>query len=110
MIIDSSLAGGNIVVKQIDGGNVTLTRALRDTPHHWIYWKFRAVFDSVVPVHFRFDDGYALTSRGPAISLDHGKSWNWGAAEFDLTVNADSARHLGAALAHTIRKLLNTNK
>ena len=84
MIIDSSLPGGNIVVKQIDGCNVTLSRELRDTTYHWIYWKFRAVFDSVAIVRFRFDDGYALSSRGPAVSLDHGKSWNWGAAEFDL--------------------------
>ena len=78
MKIDSSLPGGNVVVKQIDGNNVTLNRELRDTPHHWIYWKFRAVFDSTEPACFRFDDGYALTARGPAISHDKGRTWAWG--------------------------------
>lgn len=79
MIIDKSLPGGNILVRQIIGNNVTLNRELRDTPQHWIYWKFRAVFDTTETVHFRFDDGYALSPRGPAVSLDSGQSWQWGA-------------------------------
>ena len=83
MIIDKALPGGNILVKEITGNNITLNRELRDTPNFWIYWKFRAIFDGTAPVHFRFDDGFALSSRGPAISLDHGKSWQWG-TDFNL--------------------------
>ena len=77
MIIDSSLPGGNIIVKDVDGNNVTLNHDNRDSVNKWIYWKFRAVFDSDAPVRFRFDDWYALSAHGPAISLDRGRTWKW---------------------------------
>ncbi len=84
--IDAQIPGGNIIVKAIDGNQVLLNRDMRDTQGNWIYWKFRAVFPSAEEYTFRFDDGYyCLSSRGPAVSLDKGKSWGWGCTRFHLS-------------------------
>lgn len=87
MKIDKNLPGGNIVVKSIDGSQVILNREMRDTQYNWIYWKFRAVFQSTDTVTFSFNDCPALSARGPAISLDKGISWYWGEK---LVVSNDS--------------------
>ena len=95
--IDAQIPGGNIIVKSIDGHQVLLNRELRDTKGNWIYWKCRVVFPSAADYMFRFDDGTCLTSRGPAVSLDKGKSWAWGCPRFDLHEEAFTftAEHAG---------------
>ncbi len=93
--IDVQIPGGNIIVKAIDGNQVLLNRDMRDTKGNWIYWKFRAVFPSVAEYTFCFDDSYyCLTSRGPAVSLDKGKSWTWSCTRFHLC--GTEATHLHA--------------
>ena len=99
--IDAQLPGGNIIVKAIDGNQVLLNREMRDTKGNWIYWKFRAVFPAVAEYTFRFDDSYyCLTSRGPAVSLDKGKSWGWfylsGTEATHLHAHGTEATHLHA--------------
>ena len=88
--IDAQIPGGNIIVKAIDDSQVLLNREMRDTKGNWIYWKFRAVFPAAAEFTFHFDDGCCLSSRGPAVSLDKGKSWAWNCPRFDLKAESFS--------------------
>ncbi len=88
MQIDARIPGGNIIVKSIQGTQVLLNRDLRDTKVPWIYFKFRAVFPAPGTYTFQFDDGACLTRRGPAVSLDQGKHWDWLCKSLDLAAES----------------------
>jgi hypothetical protein len=92
--IDSDFPGGNIVVRHIAGNRIELSPDLRDTFTKWFYWYFEAEFTGPGKYEFHFDMP-AVGSRGPAVSPDGGKSWNWNG----LNENYDSFsyKHDGAA-------------
>lgn len=75
--IDADFPGGNIVVESVDGDEVRLHQELRDTIGDWFYWCFRIRGCGGRVLHFRFTRSRALGVRGPAISLDAGKTWSW---------------------------------
>lgn len=79
--IDDNTPGGNIIVGDINGFDITLAKDLRDTEGEWFYWCFRAVFDETGLYSFHFTNGYACGARGPAASYDGGLSWEWLGAE-----------------------------
>jgi len=75
--VDADFPGGNIVVDSIAGDTVTLHQALRDTEGNWFYWYFRVRGAAGRTLEFRFAESNPIGTRGPALSLDGGKSWSW---------------------------------
>lgn len=75
--IDSAFPGGNIVVESVDEEEVRLHQDLRDTARDWFYWCFRARGVAGRALRFTFTRSRALGIRGPAMSLDKGKTWAW---------------------------------
>ncbi len=75
--IDSSFPGGNIVVERIEGNTIFLHQDLRTTKGEWFYWYFRLRATEVSRLKFHFTRGLALGVRGPAVSLDRGRTWEW---------------------------------
>ena len=95
--VDADFPGGNIVVDKIDGDNVHLHQDLRDTAGDWFYWYFRVRGAQGRTLTFHFTKGNPIGVRGPAVSTDGGKSWQWlGAqavrgASFQYAFPADAA-------------------
>ncbi len=75
--IDADFPGGNIVVDSIDGNTVYLQQDLRDTTTFWFYWYFRLRGGAGRRLTFHFTNGKVLGVRGPAFSLDEGRTWSW---------------------------------
>jgi hypothetical protein len=75
--IDADFPGGNIVVDKIDGDDVHLHQDLRDTAGDWFYWYFRVRGGQRRSLTFHFTKGNPIGVRGPAVSTDGGKSWQW---------------------------------
>jgi len=75
--IDCAFPGGNIVVESIDGDEVRLHQDLRDADRDWFYWCFRVTGAEGRNMRFVFTQSPALGIRGPAMSLDHGRTWQW---------------------------------
>jgi hypothetical protein len=79
--IDGDFPGGNVVVEQVEGNDVYLHQDQRDTPSFWFYWHFRVRRAAGRTLVFHFTQGNALGVRGPAISADGGRTWQWLGAE-----------------------------
>ncbi len=79
--IDADFPGGNVVVERIEGDQVYLHQDQRDTPGFWFYWSFRVQGAAGRTLTFHFTKGNVLGVRGPAVSTDGGKTWNWLGAE-----------------------------
>ncbi len=79
--IDGDFPGGNIVLERIEGDHVYLHQDQRDTPGFWFYWCFRACGAAGRTLTFHFTQGNVLGVRGPAVSTDGGKTWQWLGAE-----------------------------
>jgi hypothetical protein len=77
--IETNFPGGNILVDGIEGDTVHLRPDLRDTDGHWFYWNFRIRGAAGRRLRFQFDSqaGLAIGARGPAVSHDDGRSWEW---------------------------------
>jgi hypothetical protein len=77
--IEANFPGGNILVDGIEGNTVHLRPDLRDTDGHWFYWNFRIRRAAGRRLRFQFDSqaGPAIGARGPAVSRDEGRSWEW---------------------------------
>ena len=87
--VRSDYPGGNVKALEIDetGGVVRVAPDLRDTAGKWFHWDFTLSGAAGRTLHFQFpqDKFDYLSSLGPAISTDGGKSWRW--------LNADGRRH-----------------
>jgi hypothetical protein len=77
IVVDADFPGGNIVVDSIAGDTVTLHQELRDTEGNWFYWCFRVRGAAGRTLRFCFRDSNPIGTRGPALSLDGGKTWSW---------------------------------
>jgi hypothetical protein len=75
--VDADFPGGNIVVDSIAGNTVTLHQDLRDTAGNWFYWHFRVRGAAERTLRFCFSESDPIGTRGPALSLDGGKTWSW---------------------------------
>ncbi len=75
--VNTNYAGGNAVVKKIDGNEIFLEQDLRDTSGWWFYWSFEVknAGGKEITVHFANKD--VIEAHGPAYSLDGGKTWQW---------------------------------
>ena len=81
--------GGNVKVVSVDeaSGKVTVAPDLRDTQGYWFHFDFTVTGAAGRSLRFAFpqDGGEYLSSLGPAISRDAGRTWRW--------LNADGRRH-----------------
>lgn len=75
--IDHDFPGGNILVDRIEEGLAVLRQDRRDTPQWWFHWAFRVRGAAGRDWRFEFADGDAIGTRGPAVSLDGGRTWSW---------------------------------
>lgn len=98
--IYTDFPGGNIVVESIDGDTIKLHQDLRDTPS-WFYWYFGIRNAAGREIHFHFTlEIPAIGVRGPAVSFDSGKTWQWIGADhvegnsfwYDFPENVEEVR------------------
>ena len=75
--IDADFPGGNILQDGRDGDTLFLRQDLRDTEGHWFWWYFRARDCAGCRLLFSFTDGCVVGHRGPAVSRDGGRTWEW---------------------------------
>ena len=88
--IDCDFPGGNIIVENINGDEVILKPDLRDTQGHWFYWYFRTQNAKGRKLKFRFNtNGCIIGAKGPAVSLNKGKTWSWFDAIDDKSFESD---------------------
>lgn len=73
--IRTDFPGGNLRVDGNDGSTYQIAPDLR-TSKPWFYWYFEAKTTQPGRVTFQFA-GAAIGNRGPAVSTDGGKTWNW---------------------------------
>ncbi len=76
-LIDADFPGGNVIVDAVRGDTVDLHQDLRDTDRDWFYWYFRVRGAAGRSVRFNFTASRALGTRGPAVSRDSGRTWQW---------------------------------
>ncbi len=95
--VDAAFPGGNAIIEKVEGDTVVLHQDIRDTAGHWFWWHFRVRGAAGRTLTFRFTNGNVIGVRGPAVSLDGGKTWAWlGAAAvkgltFSYAFPADAA-------------------
>ena len=78
--IDADFPGGNILVNRIENDTVTLGPGQRDSVLTWFYWYYRVRGASGRTLTFVLGtDNVGV--RGPAVSMDTGKTWKWLGAE-----------------------------
>ncbi|MDA3798670.1 MAG: M14 family zinc carboxypeptidase [Kiritimatiellae bacterium] len=77
MKITADFPGGNIIVDEIKDNNIYLHQDLRTTTIDWFYWYFEVLQPSKGEHNFSFTKSPAIGVRGPAVSLDKGRTWNW---------------------------------
>ncbi|MBT3198687.1 MAG: peptidase M14 [Phycisphaerales bacterium] len=77
VVTDADYPGGNIIVERINGDVVDLRQDLRNTKGWWFYWSFQVHGASERKLTFHFTNKNVIGTRGPAISIDGGKTWSW---------------------------------
>src|SRR5262245_36994981 len=75
--IDAGFPGGNIVVERIEGNHVWVHQDPRNTPAFWFYWNLRVRGATGRTLTLHFTQGNVFGSRGPAVSRDGGRTWEW---------------------------------
>lgn len=75
--LDCDFPGGNIIVDDVDGNVARLRQDIRDSDRDWFYWCFRARGAAGGTARFVFTQSPAIGVRGPAVSLDSGRTWRW---------------------------------
>ncbi len=92
LTLKSDFPGGNVTVDSNEGSTVHISPDLRTSPA-WFYWYFEAEASEPGQVTFVFN-GAKVGVRGPAVSLDEGKTWAWMGTEH--VVYAHKAAEAGA--------------
>lgn len=77
--IEADYPGGNVRLLRQEGDSFTLAPDLRDTQsgQWWFYFNFRLRGPADQPVTIRFLDRNPIGVRGPARSVDGGRTWDW---------------------------------
>ena len=96
VVIDKQLPAGNIVFERIVNDTVYVHQELRGSKKAWFYWAFRVRGAEGKKLTFVFTKSFAICERGPVVSLDKGKSYEYLAEEgstphsFTYTFPADA--------------------
>ncbi len=75
--VDIAYPGGNAIVEAISGDEIRVRQDQRDTDQWWFHWSFQVHGAAGRTLHCRFSDGKPVGVRGPALSLDQGRTWQW---------------------------------
>ena len=86
--VDHDFPGGNVIVEDIENGNVHLALDKRDSPKTCFYWSFRVRNAQNSTLVFDFGKSKVVSKRGPVISLDGGKTWAWQHKAADVASNS----------------------
>lgn len=94
LTLQSDYPGGNIIVEKRTPASVALRQDYHTSSRWWFYWNFEATAAPGEIVTFNFTDGKVIGTRGPAVSLDQGKTWNWlGSGTVDAEKRLTSFRY-----------------
>ena len=74
-MITNKIPGGNIQLVSVEGHRIELDVEMRDSSGDWFYWCFKAVFPEKGIYRFHFARDNKVGTRGPAFSLDDGRTW-----------------------------------
>lgn len=88
--INTAFPGGNVLVKNKGVDVVEIAPDLRGGKP-WFYWYFEAQSSQPGRVMFVFAKPGAIGVRGPAMSVDDGKTWQWLGAERVVAMPAPGA-------------------
>ena len=87
--IDQNIPAGNIVFERISNDTVYVHQDLRGSKKPWFYWAFRVKGAEGKRLTFVFTQTYAVSPRGPLVSLDRGKNYEYlaeeGSTDFQFT-------------------------
>lgn len=96
VVVDKELPAGNIVFERMVNDTVYVHQELRGSKKAWFYWAFRVTGAQGKTLTFVFTKSFALCERGPLVSLDKGKTYEYLAEEgstphqFTYTFPADA--------------------
>jgi len=96
VVVDKELPAGNIVFERMVNDTVYVHQELRGSKKAWFYWAFRVRGAQGKKLTFVFTRSFALCERGPLVSLDKGKTYEYLAEEgstphtFTYTFPADA--------------------
>ncbi|MBQ9893331.1 MAG: hypothetical protein IJM35_09295 [Bacteroidales bacterium] len=76
--VDNRLPAGNIEFERVSNDTVFVHQELRDTQGDWFYWAFRIRGAQGRTLTFVFTQSRAVGVRGPVVSLDRGKTFEYG--------------------------------
>ena len=89
VVVDKNLPAGNIVFERMVNDTVYVHQELRGSKKAWFYWAFRVTGAQGKKLTFVFTKSFAICERGPVVSLDKGKSYEYlaeeGATKFQFT-------------------------
>ncbi|MEX0716254.1 MAG: M14 family zinc carboxypeptidase [Planctomycetaceae bacterium] len=77
LAVDADFPGGNIVIDKIEGDHIHVHQDLRDTAGNWFYWQFRVTGAAGRNLTVQFTQSNPIGARGPAVSADGGRTWEW---------------------------------
>ena len=77
VVVDKELPAGNIVFERIVNDTVYVHQELRGSKKAWFYWAFRVRGAEGKKLTFVFTKSFAICERGPLVSLDKGKSYEY---------------------------------
>lgn len=76
-MITNRIPAGNIRLVSAEGRRIELDVEMRGSTGDWFYWCFKAEFPEAGKYRFRFIRPNKVGTRGPALSFDDGKTWQW---------------------------------
>ena len=77
VVVDDNVPAGNIVYERILNDTVYVHQQLRGSKKAWFYWAFRVRGAQGKTLTFKFTKSFAICERGPLVSLDRGKSYEY---------------------------------
>ncbi len=75
--VDSRYTGGNIILNRISGDTVFVEPDTSNSSTDWFYWNFKVRNAGGRNLVFQFSQPDKISSLGPAVSADQGKTWRW---------------------------------
>jgi hypothetical protein len=75
--VDTDIPAGNGLIESIDGDTITLRPDLRDSDREWFYWHIRVRGCKGRRITLHLNQDCCFTVRGPAVSFNRGRDWQW---------------------------------